>query len=427
MTMAPSSDGDNRGDDDPPASYHLGEHRIRLDFSYTDTDIAPNVPAALFDICKLWKQKIDDIQFVDHAGEVIELDNWPLKPTFQDRFSIQIVEARKRHIMAGFIIRSKSKFSILKTTIRPVLTRLSVWLHPHPLAFTQLDVVPLGFIPLTHPRFHSPARISDDLHDIMFDNYHFLSDDIRHRFEDDFSDIFDEDNTVVPPSMIIVPANINSGGEQSRAFEIQVERKDIPATKCLLEEIFAVLDPASTTHRFIPYSLKHDSPDTFRSALRTQNAYLDDHRNIPLAGITIDQMKEIISWDMEDQTPFEILMNLPGVSRVDTNARTHDLGRFNVSTTNETYLANTKSIDSKLAAIFERTTPTDKLDDSDFPSPVRMGRRPGRRTTKPTTNSAYTEHLRAQYATTVGTPPPSQETQRLEPTPRCPDLRLRFQ
>jgi hypothetical protein len=199
MTMAPSSDGDIRGDDDPPASYHLGEHQIRLDFSYIDADTAPNVPAALFEICKLWKQKIDDIQFVNHAGHVIELDNWRLKSTFKDRFSIQIVEARKRHIMAGFIIRSQSKFNFLKTTIRPILTRLSVWLHPHPLAFTQLDMVPLGFIPLTHPRFHSPARISDDTHDIIFDNYHYLSDDIRLQFEDDYADYFDDDNRLFRP------------------------------------------------------------------------------------------------------------------------------------------------------------------------------------------------------------------------------------
>jgi hypothetical protein len=155
--------------------------------------------------------------------------------------------------------------------------------------------------------------------------------------------------------------------------------------------------------------LKHDVPDTFRSALCTQNAYLEDHRNTPLAGITIEQMKEIISWDMEERTPFEIISNLPGVTRVDTNARTHDLGRFNVSTTNATYLTNTKWIDAKLAAIFERTTPTDKLEGSDFPSPVRMGRRPGRRATKPKQNSAYTEHL------THNTPP-----QLAHPRPRNP-------
>jgi hypothetical protein len=159
------------------------------------------------------------------------------------------------------------------------------------LAFTQLDVVPLGFIPLTHPRFHSPARISDDIHDIVFDKFHYLTDNFRNRFQSNHANLFDDDNTVVPPLMIIAPANINSGDEQSRAFEIQVERKDIQATRQLLEAIFHEVDPKSTPHRFIPYSLIYDSPDAFRSALRTQNVYLDNHRNIPLAGITIEQMK----------------------------------------------------------------------------------------------------------------------------------------
>jgi hypothetical protein len=117
--MVPSSDGDNGGGDDPPASFKLGEHRICLDFSYTDTDNVLNVPAALFEICKMWKQCIDDIQFVGHAGKVIEMDNWPLKPNFKDRFSIQIVEARKRHIMAGLVLRSKTKFSDIKGVISP--------------------------------------------------------------------------------------------------------------------------------------------------------------------------------------------------------------------------------------------------------------------------------------------------------------------
>jgi hypothetical protein len=80
--------------------------------------------------------------------------------------------------MAGFIVKLTSKFSPLKSAIHPVLTRLLVWLHPHPLAFTQLDIVPLGFILLMHPRFHAPARISDELHDIIFDDFNFISDDI---------------------------------------------------------------------------------------------------------------------------------------------------------------------------------------------------------------------------------------------------------
>jgi hypothetical protein len=120
---------------------------------------------------------------------------------------------------------------------------------------------------------------------------------------------------------------------------------------------------------------------------------------------------------------FGIISDLPGVTRIDTNARTHDLGRFNISVTNETYSANTKWLDSKLAALFERTTPTDKLDNSDFPNPVRMGRRQNRRNDRVPRNTEYTDFLKAQYQTPVAfTPPPKKpktnawHTRRVEPT-----------
>jgi hypothetical protein len=135
-------------------------------------------------------------------------------------------------------------------------------------------------------------------------------------------------------------------------------------------------------------------------------------------------MQEVITWDMEDRSPYEIISALPGVTRIDTNAHTHDLGRFNIiSVTNETYSENQKWFDSKLAALFERTTQTDKLDKSDFPNPVRMGRRNTHRPPPAPRNLAYTDYLKSQYQTTVGTPPPPKKpkpnawhNRRVEPT-----------
>jgi hypothetical protein len=56
-TIAPPSDGNNNGPGDPPNSYQLGEHRIRLDFSYSEVDRAPNVPVALFEIVSFGNRK----------------------------------------------------------------------------------------------------------------------------------------------------------------------------------------------------------------------------------------------------------------------------------------------------------------------------------------------------------------------------------
>jgi hypothetical protein len=103
--------------------------------------------------------------------------------------------------------------------------------------------------------------------------------------------------------------------------------------------------------------------------------YLETHRNIPLTGITNNQMSEMILWDDVYRTPYDIISKQPGITRLDTTARMHDLGKYNLLSTADTYVANTQWIDNTLAATFERTTPSTKLKDGPFPAPVRMGKR----------------------------------------------------
>jgi hypothetical protein len=207
--------------------------------------------------------------------------------------------------------------------------------------------VPLGYLTHTNPRFHSTACVSEEVRDILISQYSQLSGAVREKFEDDFDEYFDDDNNIDPPQLLIAPAKVHLGDENSQAFEIQVERANLPVLKLLLEATYAIVPPLMTDSKFVPYSLKYNAPDTYRSILRTQNTYLETHRNIPLAGIPQAQMHESIEWDGIFQTPFEILTTLPGVSRLDSTVRTHDLGKFNMSTTATTYIENTKWIDAK--------------------------------------------------------------------------------
>jgi hypothetical protein len=110
-----------------------------------------------------------------------------------------------------------------------------------------------------------------------------------------------------------------------------------------------------------------------------------------------------MGWDVSNSV--KILTTLQGITRLDSTARTHDLGKFNLSTTADTYIDNTKSIDAKLASIFERTTPNDCLSNGDFPTHVRMGKKMVRRTMTRKT-STYSQQLCNQFPTTVGSPPP---------------------
>jgi hypothetical protein len=197
-TMMEISDVGNGGGDDLGLSYQLGEHRICINFSYEEAATAPNVPSALFDMCKVLNQQLDEIQFVDHSKQVIELDTWPTKQTFNDRFSLQFVKARKRHIMVGFILRTNKKFRDIKALIRPILDRHSAWLYPHTLAFTRLDIAPLRYLTHTNPRFHSTACIAEEVWSLLTAQYTQLSGAVCEKFEDDFCDYFNDDNNIDP-------------------------------------------------------------------------------------------------------------------------------------------------------------------------------------------------------------------------------------
>jgi hypothetical protein len=165
--------------DDPGVAYQLGDHRIHIDISYEEGAMAPNVPSVLFDMCKVLNQQIGEIQFVDHTKKTIDLDTWPTKHTFNDRFSLKFDEARKRHIMVGFILRTNAKFRDIKALICHILNMHSAWLYPHTLAFTRLDIVSLGYLTNTNPRFHSTACVSEQVRSLLTGQYIQLSGAVR--------------------------------------------------------------------------------------------------------------------------------------------------------------------------------------------------------------------------------------------------------
>jgi hypothetical protein len=135
-TMTPLFGGAFCSGDDPPGPFKVDEHRIHIHFSYDEDATAPIVPSALYEICKSYNQNITDLYLLDHAGDPIEMVNWPTQSTFDDRFSVSIIKARKRHGMVGFTLHLKSTFTALKSLARPALLRHHAWLYPHTLAFS---------------------------------------------------------------------------------------------------------------------------------------------------------------------------------------------------------------------------------------------------------------------------------------------------
>jgi hypothetical protein len=138
-------------------------------------------------------------------------------------------------------------FSTLKALIRPLLAKYHAWIYQHPFAYNKLDLVPLGYLTKPNPRFHSAARLADEIRDVIKATFPHLSGAIREKFEDECFYYFDDNSTVDPPITLLAPAYINSGDESTRAMEIRAKRVSVPAMKSLLEQVYAIVPKEGST------------------------------------------------------------------------------------------------------------------------------------------------------------------------------------
>jgi hypothetical protein len=75
----------------------------------------------------------------------------------------------------------------------------------------------------------------------------------------------------------------------------------------------------------------------YAQLLGKQNDYMQNHRNISLAGITDKMMTKALT--KQDDSFREMLQEQPGVYRVDRTQRILDLGKWNISTDSKHYQA----------------------------------------------------------------------------------------
>jgi hypothetical protein len=162
------------------------------------------------------------------------------------------------------------------------------------------------------------------------------------------------------------------------------------------------------TIHYIPLLLKYENPTLHGQILCHQNQFLDHHRNIAIAGISLIAMDHRNTNLPETESPpfWHKFMELPGVIRVDSSKRTYNLGKWNISTTDADYEALTKTIDENLQQMFE-ALPLDVKNTSsytEFPIPRRLTKTAssttGTKNSRKTSSSAYASHLATRWGNT---------------------------
>ena len=179
------------------------------------------------------------------------------------------------------------------------------------------------------------------------------------------------------------------------AFEIQVAASEAGLLRSVLEVAFG-LPSNQNDYVFVPYSLRSDNSAVYAQLLGKQNDYMQNHRNISLAGITDGMMTKPPAGD---QAFKDKLQDQPGVYRVDPTRRLLDLGKWNISTDSQHYQALQAWIDTEMPKYYANAKPSGKF--TDFPVPTRLGKHRAEAQSIP---SAYSAQLCQKYGDTDTAP-----------------------
>jgi hypothetical protein len=85
---------------------------------------------------------------------------------------------------------------------------------------------------------------------------------------------------------------------------------------------------------YVPFALQHLHPEVYGSYLAKQSAFLETHRNISIAGVSVAAMDHGDQDNPDTLFPkslWQLIKQLDGIYRVDSCRRTPDLGKLNIS------------------------------------------------------------------------------------------------
>jgi hypothetical protein len=367
--------------DAPPT--RLYRYNTRVEFPLKES--ISNAPVLLQKLLATLVSHCPGMTFYAADDEKIDIEEFPkAKKDFDQLFNTTVTEERNQRIVVGFEIRSALAFRKIKTSVWTFLTKHHIFVKKHPGPLKIMDLVSLGWIYQAHPSYTSHTNVRSEI-------LTAIGNKLSAPSAEEKSILSDHGDAPVP-DMFFSAGRVNGTYEaaaiDSNVLFIQVERSKAKLLRVLLEITFVETDHMN----YIPISLKRDDPVLFGKYLCLQNAYLENHRNVSIAGLSPEAMDHKQCYahgqhDEEQTTLWNHLVTSPGVIRIDSCSRTPDLGKWNLSTTKTDYLKVTEWLDEYIESTFHTLPASIKstCTFSDFPVPRRLSRNP----TQPSRSQAH--------------------------------------
>jgi hypothetical protein len=297
----------------------------------------------------------------------MDIGDFPKEEDFDHVFQTTATAGRNQKIIVGFEIRATQHFHAIKTSVWSFLQQHHVFMKKHNGPLSKMDIVTAGWAHMLHPTFRSHDNLRQQIFHSCHPNLDSLPEyDDKHYDNKGMPDIFLSSGRL--------NGNCNGSTIRSNVLLIQVERSQVKTVCLLLETTFCESD----LFEYIPVSLKYDNPELFAKMLSLQNEFLDNHRNVAIAGLNIRAMDHTMTYEpySDESSLWTYLRHIPGVLHLDSCKRTADIGKWNLSTTKQDYAQVTEWIDEHIQIIF-KNLPKDIQADSttiNFPIPRRLSR-----------------------------------------------------
>ena len=304
----------------------------------------------LFDVMTKMRQVDDAIVFKDIHGKDVKLTEWEtIKPgDFNFRFGVVTHGGKKPEAMLGFEARASMSANIIRRQIFKFLQQNKIFLRTHhTLTWQALDVVNIGFLFKVNPKFADHEETLKEVQKMLLQaqNDHMIS-----KCES-YSD-------APMPEMFLQQGSPSFGeGDEkvyTHAIGLYVHRPHVEYIQYLLNSI------KEPKIQVILRSFKYSDPELFAQALNQQNYYVNQHRNVPVAGISVEAMlKHKVTCDgTEWNSAKEAILAVNGVTAAHHSKRIYDLGKWNVSTTSDKAKSVADWMDKHLAKLIN-TIPMD--------------------------------------------------------------------
>jgi hypothetical protein len=186
----------------------------------------------------------------------------------------------------------------------------------------------------------------------------------------------------------------------SDVIEVYVARENAQLTKFLFE---ASSNLSARNLEIVPRDFKCNHPATYGQILNKQNAYLSKHRNIAIVAIPVHAMYHAIT-DQSGKTwktLKDAILAVDGVTHVHACKRTHDLGKWNISTNEDSWETVQIWLDTHLNKLYCHIAIATRNRYQDYPDFEKPERLHANRTNNRTTAKAHQDKYATQLQKSI--------------------------